>query len=71
MHPTLTPRMEEILPFVCCGYTNAEIAERVYASEETVKSYVKRLLDYFQARNRTHLAAIVVARGHVDMTRAA
>jgi DNA-binding NarL/FixJ family response regulator len=65
MHPNLTPRMEEILPFVCRGYTNAEIGERVFASEETVKSYVKRLLDYFQARNRTHLAALAVESGYV------
>lgn len=65
MHPSLTPRMREVLALVCEGYTNAEIGKRIGCSEETVKSHVKRLLDYFQARNRAHLAAIAVSSGRV------
>lgn len=58
---TLTERLERTLELVVCGYSNREIAEMTHYSEEAVKDHVKRLLAIYHARNRTHLAALVVA----------
>lgn len=67
---TLTPALRETLPYVCHGYTNREIAERLQYSEDAIKDRVKRLLAIFRARSRAHLAALAVAQGYVDLDNA-
>jgi DNA-binding NarL/FixJ family response regulator len=51
----LTEREREVFEAVAGGYTNGEIAERLYLSEGTVKTYVGRLLDKLAARDRVQL----------------
>jgi DNA-binding NarL/FixJ family response regulator len=41
------------------GWSNAEIAERLYMSVTTVKAHVSRLLTKLDADNRTQVALIV------------
>jgi len=59
----LTPREEEILRLVAQGLSNAEIAERLYLSENTVKTHIKNILSKLQMRNRSEAAAYAARLG--------
>ena len=50
-HMWLTPREKELLKQIVDGYTNPEIAEKLFLSVETVNSYRKNLLLKLGARN--------------------
>ena len=49
----ITPRELEILEAVASGLSNREIAERLFVSENTVKTHAARLFDKLGARRRT------------------
>ena len=49
----LTPRELEILELIAEGLSNKEIAERVYVSENTVKTHSSRVFEKLGARRRT------------------
>jgi DNA-binding NarL/FixJ family response regulator len=48
----------EVLQLVADGLVNREIGDRLYLSEETVKSHVRHLLAKLEARSRAHAVAI-------------
>ena len=49
----ITPRELEILEAMAAGLSNREIAERLFVSENTVKTHAARLFDKLSARRRT------------------
>ena len=49
----ITPRELEILELMAAGLSNKEIAQRVYVSENTVKTHSSRVFDKLGARRRT------------------
>ncbi len=49
----ITPREFEILEALAAGHSNREIAERLFVSENTVKTHAARLFDKLQAQRRT------------------
>jgi NarL family two-component system response regulator LiaR len=49
----ITPRELEILEAMAAGFSNKEIAERLFVSENTVKTHTARLFDKLSARRRT------------------
>ena len=58
-----TPRETEVLQLVADGLANREIGERLFLSEETVKSHVRHLLAMLHARSRAHAVAVGFRRG--------
>ena len=49
----ITPRELEILEAIAAGLSNREISERLFVSENTVKTHTARLFDKLSARRRT------------------
>jgi DNA-binding NarL/FixJ family response regulator len=58
-----TMREIEVLQLICDGLANREIGQRLFLSEETVKSHVRHLLAKLQARSRAHAVAVGFRRG--------
>ncbi|MDO5677957.1 MAG: response regulator transcription factor [Propionibacteriaceae bacterium] len=59
----LTDREREVLAQVAQGANNAEISERLFMAEGTVKTHVGRLLNKMGARDRVHLVLIALECG--------
>ncbi len=55
--PVLTERESEILRRLAQGLTNQQIAERLHLSVETVKTYIRRIMDKSSVRRRQDLVA--------------
>lgn len=56
----LTPREMQVLHLMSRGFTNSEIGEDLFISENTVKGHVKHILAKLNARNR--IEAVVTAK---------
>jgi len=59
----ITPREHEILELIAAGLSNREIAEKLYVSENTVKTHSKRLFDKLNARRRTQAVQLAKEAG--------
>ncbi|MEJ6549427.1 response regulator transcription factor [Corynebacterium sp. USCH3] len=65
----LTPRELEILVLVARGYSNPEIARRLFVSLPTVKTHVGRILAKTESRDRVHAVLFAFSNGLVDPVR--
>jgi DNA-binding NarL/FixJ family response regulator len=61
----LTPREREVLALVGAGLSNAEIGERLFLVEGTVKAYVSNVLARLEVRNRVQAAVLAYEAGLV------
>ena len=50
----ITPRELEILALIAAGLSNREIADRLFVSENTVKTHSSHLFEKLGAKRRTH-----------------
>jgi DNA-binding NarL/FixJ family response regulator len=64
---TISPRELEVLRQIAFGRTNREIGERLFVSEETVKTHVGKLLDKLGLQHRTQLVAYALKHGLVQL----
>lgn len=55
----LSPRERDIAALACLGYTNRQIAARLYISPETVKTHMRNLLRKFNARSKSELRRLL------------
>lgn len=59
----LTPRELDILDAIAAGLSNKEIAERLFVSENTVKTHAARLFSKLSARRRTQAVQLAKEAG--------
>ena len=59
----ITPRELEILGLIAAGLSNREIAEKIFVSENTVKTHSSRLFDKLNAKRRTQAVQIAKEMG--------
>ena len=57
----ITPRELEILELIAAGLSNREIGERLFVSENTVKTHASRVFDKLGARRRTQAVQVAKA----------
>ena len=62
----LTGRELEVLKLVGEGYSNRDIASRLFISENTVKNHLRNILQKLHFENRVQAAAYAIRRGLVD-----
>lgn len=63
--PVLTSREQEVLLLIAEGFTNAQIAEKLFVSPYTVDSHRKNLLTKFEVNNTAGLIKLAVRNGLV------
>lgn len=63
--PPLPPHQYSVLRLMANGFSNREIAERLYISENTVKGYVQEVLRKLEARNRLDAVMIAIRNGWI------
>jgi DNA-binding CsgD family transcriptional regulator len=62
----LTPREREILQLLADGMSNADVAAKLFISQETVKSHVRHILAKLEADTRTQAVAIALRDAMID-----
>jgi len=63
---TLTAREREILQLLADGMSNADVATKLFISQETVKSHVRHILAKLEADTRTQAVAIALREAIID-----
>lgn len=64
---SLTERETEVLKLIAQGYTNQEIAERLFISMTTVKTHVGNILEKIGAQNRVQAVIFAFQHGLVEV----
>src|SRR3954466_4061324 len=62
----LTGREREILQLLADGMSNADVAGKLFISQETVKSHVRHILAKLEADTRTQAVAIALREAIID-----
>ena len=62
----ITPRELEILTAIAEGLSTREIAEKLFVSENTVKTHASRLFDKLNAKRRTQAVQIAKEAGLIQ-----
>lgn len=66
-HESLTASEQRILEMVVAGLNNKMIADRLFISENTVKSHLKNIFAKLGVNERAQVVAVAVKRGFVSL----
>ena len=64
-YDSLTPRERELLPLICLGLDNKQIAQRLYLSVRTVENHLASIYAKLGVRSRTEAAVLAIQHGWV------
>jgi DNA-binding NarL/FixJ family response regulator len=64
---SLSPRETEILELLTLGLSNADIAQRLFLSEGTVRNYMSTLFSKLEVSDRTQAVVVALRYGLVDI----
>ena len=59
----ITPRELEVLQLIAEGLSNKEMAERLFVSENTIKTHTSRVFDKLGASRRTQAVQFAKSQG--------
>ncbi|MEM6433810.1 MAG: response regulator transcription factor, partial [Cyanobacteria bacterium P01_D01_bin.115] len=62
----LSDREQEVLQLIVEGLNNTEIGQKLYLSPNTIKTYVKGIMNKLVVSDRVQAAVAAVRRGLVD-----
>ncbi|MFO8022246.1 MAG: response regulator [Perlabentimonas sp.] len=65
--PKLSGREMDVLSLICAGYSNSEIAQKLFISERTVEGHRSRLFAKTATKNAVTLAMWAVRKGLFDL----
>ena len=63
--PRLTPRQWELLRLVASGHSNADIAQQLFLSENTVRKHLENIYERLSVSSRTAAVARVFQGGYL------
>jgi DNA-binding NarL/FixJ family response regulator len=63
----LTKREKEVLALLCQGFTNTEIAERLFLSPKTIEGHRANLLSKTGTKNSAHLVMFAIKNGIIKI----
>lgn len=63
--PSFTEQQIKICQLLAVGYTSQDIASELHLSNETVRTYLRRMFQKFGVKNRTHLVVAAYKAGVV------
>jgi two-component system nitrate/nitrite response regulator NarL len=55
----ITRRERDVLELVSAGFSNREIADKLFVSENTVKTHLRNIMDKYHFKNRAQAAAYI------------
>jgi DNA-binding NarL/FixJ family response regulator len=64
----LTPREREVCSLLAYGYTNAEIAQRLFISERTVETHRNNIMTKLNLKSRVELVRFAIDNGLLKLT---
>ena len=59
----------DVLELVSAGYSNREIAAKLFVSENTIKTHLRNIMDKYHFKNRAQAAAYIARGAWVEITR--
>jgi len=62
----LSPREQEVLSYLAKGYTNREVAERLFVSIKTIESHRSKIMDKLNLKTRPDLVEYAAKNGFLD-----
>lgn len=63
----LSKRELDVFFYLCCGYSNLELSEKLYISDKTVKNHVSRILQKLEVSDRTSAVLKGLHNNYIDL----